>query len=74
MTPEKQMKIIGQHVKEARIEKGLTQKKLAKEAGFTNKTSIARIEEGLNTNIHALVNVANALNMDLWALSLEDES
>lgn len=38
--------IVGQNVKKYRLEKGWTQQKLAEEVGYTDRSSIARIEKG----------------------------
>lgn len=40
--------IVGEKLKQIRLEKGLTQEEFAKELGYTSKTTINKIEKGIN--------------------------
>jgi len=55
---------IGSKIKELRVEKGMTQEKLAKETDLTTRT-IQRIENGeVDPRAYSLQMIANALNVD----------
>ena len=55
----------GERIKQIREEKGLTQTDLAKIAGYTDKTSISKIENaGDNISTKTAVRIAKALNCD----------
>lgn len=55
----------GERIRQKREEKGLTQSDLAKLAGYTDKTSISKIENaGDNVTTKAAIRIAKALNCD----------
>jgi transcriptional regulator with XRE-family HTH domain len=73
MTKEELQKIVGNKIKEARIEKNITQQELAAICNF-EKSSMSRIEAGrTNITLHTLYTIAKALNLDMHFLLKEIE-
>lgn len=59
------MKNIGLAIRNRRKELGLTQDELAKKCGYSSKSTIAKIEKGVNElNQSKIINIAKALDMD----------
>ncbi len=56
---------ISNQLREARIDKGLTQAELARELGFRQGT-ISRAERGLDLRVATLIEIARALDLDLF--------
>ena len=67
----------GERIRRIREEKGLTQTDLAKLAGYTDKTSISKIENaGDNISTKTAIRIAKALNCDYkeifgWTMTME---
>lgn len=75
MSEEK--RIIGARIRDKRIELGMTQTELALKCGYTSKTTISKIEKGVNSmTTQTLQNIAEALGVDPMALlkGTEEES
>ena len=72
------LKLLGQKIKNRRLELNITQEDLAKMAGYTSRSSINKVELGLvDLPQSKLVAIANALEIspiELLGYSLEDES
>lgn len=65
---------IGERIKTKRLELGLTQEELAKKVGYKTKSSINKIELGLNDITQSrIVKFANALNTTVSYLMGWDE-
>ncbi|MBI4727747.1 helix-turn-helix transcriptional regulator [candidate division TA06 bacterium] len=66
--PEKELKLIGQRIKDIRKAAGLTQNALAERAWMHSKY-VGQIERGeINSTVETLIKVANALNVPLQEL------
>ena len=60
---------IGKRIKLKRVEKGLTQRELAKKMGYSNHSTLARIESGkVDISQTRLAQFANELNVDVGYL------
>jgi transcriptional regulator with XRE-family HTH domain len=60
---------LGQNVRRRRLEKGLSQEKLANDAGLTDYKHVGQIERGAtNPTISYLVGIARALGVDVAEL------
>ena len=65
---------IGEIIRERRIELEISQDELAKRAGYTNRSSIARIEAGeIDLPYSKIVLIARALNLDPMVFFSDDE-
>ena len=64
---------IGKRIKEIRNSKGLTLDTLAKRLGYKTRSTVYKIENGdIKLNIDGLANMANALEISVDELLLED--
>lgn len=69
----KELEIIGRRVREARIAKGLTQDEVAEKMGYTSRTTINKIEMGINGIPNSkLPLLAEILNVDISYLLVGD--
>ena len=69
----KELEIIGRRVREARIAIGLTQDELAEKMGYTSRTTINKIEMGINGIPNSkLPLLAEFLNVDISYLLVGD--
>lgn len=69
----RELEIIGRRVKEARIAKGLTQDEVAEKMGYTSRTTINKIEMGINGIPNSkLPLLAEILNVDISYLLVGD--
>lgn len=65
---------IGEIIRERRVELEISQDELAKRAGYTNRSSIARIEAGeIDLPYSKIVAIASALSVDPVIFFSEDE-
>lgn len=65
---------IGEIIRERRIELEISQDELAKKVGYTNRSSIARIESGeIDLPYSKIVAIASALSVDPVIFFSEDE-
>jgi DNA-binding XRE family transcriptional regulator len=65
---EIELKAFRSHLKILRSERGMTQERLAQEAGF-HRTTITKIEKGYkNPSLPALIRIARALRVDMGTL------
>lgn len=54
----------GQRIKQRRLALGMSQDELAKKAGYTDRSTIAKIETGVNDiTVNKFVEIAHALNI-----------
>ena len=66
---------LGERIRELRKQAGLTQEELAKEVGYSNKTSISKIESDiLDVNQSTIIALARALNTTPSAIMGWNES
>ena len=69
----KELEIIGRRVREARIAKGLTQDEVAEKMGYTSRTTINKIEMGINGVPNSKLSLlAEILNVDISYLLVGD--
>lgn len=69
----KELEIIGRRVREARIAIGLTQDELAEKMGYTSRTTINKIEMGINGVPNSKLSLlAEILNVDISYLLVGD--
>ena len=69
----KELEIIGRRVREARIAKGLTQDEVAEKIGYTSRTTINKIEMGINGVPNSKLSLlAEILNVDISYLLVGD--
>ena len=69
----KELEIIGRRVREARIAKGLTQDEVAEKMGYTSRTTINKIEMGINGIPNSkLPLLAEILDVDISYLLVGD--
>ena len=69
----KELEIIGRRVREARIAIGLTQDELAEKMGYTSRTTINKIEMGINGVPKSKLSLlAEILNVDISYLLVGD--
>jgi len=61
---EKHLLELGMAIAEAREQKGLSQKELAKKSQVTQQ-QLSKIENGINCNILTFIKVSSALGLDL---------
>lgn len=65
---------IGEIIRERRTELEISQDELAKRVGYTNRSSIARIESGeIDLPYSKIVSIANALSLDPVVFFSDDE-
>ena len=69
----RELEIIGRRVREARIAKGLTQDEVAEKMGYTSRTTINKIEMGINGIPNSKLSLlAEILNVDISYLLVGD--
>ena len=69
----KELEIIGRRVREARIAIGLTQDEVAEKMGYTSRTTINKIEMGINGVPNSKLSLlAEILNVDISYLLVGD--
>ena len=69
----RELEIIGRRVREARIAKGLTQDEVAEKMGYTSRTTINKIEMGINGVPNSKLSLlAEILNVDISYLLVGD--
>lgn len=65
---------IGEIIRERRTELEISQDELAKKVGYTNRSSIARIESGeIDLPYSKIIAIANALSLDPVVFFSDDE-
>lgn len=63
---------LGDNVKIRRIRMGLSQEELAHKMGYSSRSSINKIEKGINVSQRIIANLAMALNCSPAELLMED--
>lgn len=71
------MTTYGEQIKQRRLELGISQEELAKRVGYTDRSTIAKIETGVNDiTVNKFVEIAHALSIspiELLGLEVENE-
>ena len=70
----KYLEAFGRRIREYRIRRGMSQEELAEKAGYTNRSTITKIEKGrADVPRSKIIQLAQALGVDPVSLTLDDQ-